>query len=198
MRIRSVLALASASFFAAGFGIPACGGSSDDAAEVAQDSGVVEAAADAAKEDATVDAADAALLCDPKKDFFAAIPDASIDDGGSTTGICVGCVKASCATEVGKCGADCVCQNVAASALTDTGDGGRKTSSLGPRPNRDERGGGAPALSRLYVRSAGAREGVRSSAPRQRGAVWSARRFGRSQRRASASLACASVRTMSP
>jgi len=117
MRIRFFLALASVSFVAAGFAIQACGGSSDSTADPAKDSGVAETAAETGPKDATVDTADAAAPCDPKKDFLADIPDASIADGASTTGICVGCVKAKCSTEVAKCGADCTCQQIAGSTL---------------------------------------------------------------------------------
>ena len=117
MRIRLFLSLASVSFVVAGFGIQACGGSSDGTPEPAKDSGVAETAAESGPKDSGVDSADAALPCDPKKDFLAAIPDASIADGASTTGICVGCTKGKCSTEVSKCGADCTCQQIAGSLL---------------------------------------------------------------------------------
>ncbi len=117
MRIRLFLALGSVSFVAAGFALQACGGSSSDTAPTV-DSGVPETAADASVKDSSVaDAKDAAPPCDPKKDFLAAIPDASIADGASTTGVCVGCTKAKCKTEVDSCGADCTCQDIAGKAL---------------------------------------------------------------------------------
>jgi hypothetical protein len=117
MRIRSFLALASAGLVAVGFAIQACGGNSDTTAEVPKDSGLPETAAETGPKDAGVDARDANPPCDPTKDFLSDIPDASIADGASTTGICVSCVKANCATEVGKCAADCICQGVAGKAL---------------------------------------------------------------------------------
>jgi hypothetical protein len=116
MRIRIFLALATVSFVAAGIGIQACGGTSDTTAD-AKDSSVPETAAETGPKDATTDTADAAPPCDPKKDFLADIPDASIADGASTTGICVGCTKSKCAAEVAKCGADCTCQELAGKAL---------------------------------------------------------------------------------
>jgi hypothetical protein len=118
MRIRIFLALASVSFVATGFGIQACGGSSDDTSQPTTDSGVKETAAETGPKDTGADTADAAPACDPKKDFLADIPDASIADGASTTGICVGCVEGKCKTEVGKCAADCACQGLAGKALS--------------------------------------------------------------------------------
>lgn len=117
MRIRLFLALASVGFVAAGFGIEACGGTSDSTADGAKDSGVAETAAETGPKDAALDVFDAGPPCDPNKDFLAEIPDASIADGASTTGICVGCTKSKCTTEVAKCGADCTCQQVASKAL---------------------------------------------------------------------------------
>ena len=117
MRIRFFLALASVSFVAAGFAIQACGGSSDDTANPVKDSGVAETAAETGPKDAAVNTAEAAVPCDPNKDYLGAIPDASIADGASTTGICVGCAKSKCKAEVAKCGADCTCQQIAGGAL---------------------------------------------------------------------------------
>src|SRR5690349_9969836 len=117
MRIRFFLALASASLVTAGFGIQACGGSSDSTGAPTTDSGVGEAAAETGPADTGADVADAALTCDHEKDFLAEIPDASVADGASTTGICVGCTKANCAAEVAKCAADCSCQGVAGKVL---------------------------------------------------------------------------------
>ncbi len=118
MRIRLFLSLTSVSFVVAGFGIQACGGSSDDAGPTqTPDANVAETAAETGPKDATTDTADAATPCDPKKDFLGDIPDASIADGASSTGVCVGCVKAKCQTEVSNCAADCTCQGIAGSAL---------------------------------------------------------------------------------
>jgi hypothetical protein len=117
MRIRLLLVLASVSFVTAGFTIQACGGSSDETAAPAVDAGKAETAAETGPKDTGVDVFDAAPPCDPKADFLKDIPDASIADGASTTGICVACTKAKCAPEVAKCGADCTCQKVAGDAL---------------------------------------------------------------------------------
>ncbi len=120
MRIRFFLALASVSFVAAAASVQACGGSSDDGTPTptpTPDASVAETSADTGTKDAATDTADAAPPCDPKKDFLAEIPDASIADGASTTGVCVACVKAQCSADVAKCAADCVCQSVAGDAL---------------------------------------------------------------------------------
>ena len=118
MRIRFFLALASVSFFAAAASVQACGGSSDDGPAAAKpDASIAETSTETGAKDATSDTADAAPPCDPKKDFLADIPDASIADGASSTGVCIACVKAQCSADVAKCAADCVCQGVAGGAL---------------------------------------------------------------------------------
>ncbi len=38
-------------------------------------------------------------------------PDAAIADGASSVGICLGCIKGNCDTELNACAADCVCNN---------------------------------------------------------------------------------------
>jgi hypothetical protein len=117
MRIRFFLALASVSFVTMGFAIQACGGSSSDTGGTPE-AGVAETSADTGATDSSLpDAKDAAPPCDPKKDFLADIPDASIADGASTTGVCVGCIKTNCKMEVAACAADCTCQNLAGKAL---------------------------------------------------------------------------------
>ena len=113
MRIRLFLALTSASFVTAGFGIQACGGTSEEPTPVATDS-AAETAADSSKRD--VSEIDSSVTCE-KKDFLGEIPDASIADGASTTGICVACSKSNCSVEADKCASDCVCQDVAGKAL---------------------------------------------------------------------------------
>jgi hypothetical protein len=122
MRIRLFLACVSTVLVGAGFGIQACGGSSDD----------VPTTADAAPETASHEAApkdsapgvDAAPACDPTKDLLKDIPDASIADGASSTGVCLGCTKAACGQQILDCQTDCSrsevdlgCQALAADAL---------------------------------------------------------------------------------
>jgi len=117
MRIRIFLALASVSFVAVGLAVQACGGTAADETTPKADASVADTSTGPAAKDATTDTADAAAPCDPKKDFLATIPDASIADGASSTGVCIGCVKSKCGANVAKCAADCVCQGVAGAAL---------------------------------------------------------------------------------
>jgi hypothetical protein len=53
---------------------------------------------------------DTAPTCDPNIDPFKNVQDASVGDAGLTTGICAGCVKAKCKTELDTCLKDCTCQ----------------------------------------------------------------------------------------
>jgi len=112
-----MLLAASASFVAAGFAIQACGGDTS-ADPPAVEAGVPEAGiADTGPKDTGADAKDAAPPCDPNADFTTKIPDASIADGASTTGLCAACAKTKCKTELAACNKDCPCQNLASGAL---------------------------------------------------------------------------------
>jgi hypothetical protein len=53
---------------------------------------------------------DTAPICDPNIDPFKNVQDASVGDAGLTTGICAGCVKAKCKSELDTCLQDCECQ----------------------------------------------------------------------------------------
>lgn len=68
------------------------------------------------KEAAPVD--NDAATCDLSADFSEQIPDASIADGASTSGICLGCAKSKCEDEVKSCNEDCTCQGLATDAVT--------------------------------------------------------------------------------
>jgi hypothetical protein len=116
MRIRAFLFVAMACSASAGIAIQACGGTSE-VTGTATDSGVVEAAAETGPKDAGQDVKDSAPPCDTTADPTAKIPDASMADGATTTGICVGCAKTKCAKEFNDCKADCPCQKVACDAL---------------------------------------------------------------------------------
>lgn len=113
MRIRFLIAVSSVSFFTFGAAVQACSGKSEDAE--ATDAGTD--AYEAGKDATVVDAADSAPPCDPNKDFLKDIPDASIADGATTTGICLGCMKTKCASEIKACAKDCPCQNLASGSL---------------------------------------------------------------------------------
>jgi hypothetical protein len=94
----------------ASLGVAAC--SSDEGVEGGGDGGV-EAAP---PRDATFDAREADPACDPRADLFAKVRDASIADGASTIGLCLGCTKAECAAEVAACTANCSCQGIVGKA----------------------------------------------------------------------------------
>lgn len=117
MRIRAFLFVAMASSLAAGFSIQACGGSSEETPAPSTDSGIVEAAAETGPKDAGQDVKDSAPACDTTNDPTAKVPDASIGDGGATTGLCLSCAKTKCSKEYDACKQDCPCQKVAADAL---------------------------------------------------------------------------------
>lgn len=115
MRIRFLIVSVSAVLFGGGFAIQACGGTQSDS------SAVVDAGIDVV--DATVkdtnapDVVDAAPQCDKNADILKGIPDASIADGGSSVGLCLGCASTKCKTQIDTCKQDCACQGVAADAL---------------------------------------------------------------------------------
>ncbi len=113
MRIRFLVASTSLSFFAFGAAVQACSGKSEDTA--ATDAGGD--ALEAGRDTSVTDAADAAPPCDPNKDFLKDIPDASIADGATSTGRCLGCMKTKCSAEIKACAKDCPCQNLASGAL---------------------------------------------------------------------------------
>jgi hypothetical protein len=105
----------SAVLFGGGFAIQACGGTqSDTAAAVDSGTDVVDATV---KDTNAPDVKDAAPPCDPNADFLKGIPDASLADGASTTGVCLGCAKSKCSTELAACSKDCSCQGIAGDAI---------------------------------------------------------------------------------
>lgn len=123
MRIRFFLAVVSASLLVTGFGIQACGGTSEETAG-ADAAPEAQAAETGPKDSSLPDVADARPPCDPTKDVLKDIADASIADGASTTGACLACAKSKCAAEIGDCQKDCSrtttdlgCQDLAGKAL---------------------------------------------------------------------------------
>ncbi len=115
MRIRFFVVGFSAVLFGGGFAIQACGGTQSDS-NAATDAGqdVVDATV---KDTSVADVVDAAPTCDKTADILKDIPDASIADGGSSVGVCLGCAKVKCKNEIDSCKMDCACQGVAAKAL---------------------------------------------------------------------------------
>jgi len=115
MRIRFFVVGVSAVLFGGGFALQACGGTQSDstpAVDAGQD--VVDATV---KDTNAPDVKDSAPPCDPNADFLKDIPDASLADGASTTGICLGCAKSKCKAQLAACSKDCACQDVAGDAI---------------------------------------------------------------------------------
>lgn len=70
-----------------------------------------------ARDKSAVDVNDADPPCDPTKDLSAKVSDASIGDGASTSGVCLGCAKARCDLEIAHCAENCSCQAIVGDAL---------------------------------------------------------------------------------
>lgn len=118
MRIRAFIFLAAVCSVSAGFAIQACGGSSVADPPATTDSGVAETGpADTGPKDTGVDVFDAAPACDPTADITKGIPDAGINDGSTTTGVCLACMKTKCDKETNACAAECGCQKIAKDGL---------------------------------------------------------------------------------
>lgn len=119
MRTRFLFLGGGATLIAAAVVVEACGGDTDATTPpTGSDGGGADAVADTgAKDTAPPVEEDTGAPCDKTNDFLKDIPDAAIADGGSTTGICVGCAKQNCGTEIEACKQDCPCQGIAADAL---------------------------------------------------------------------------------
>ncbi len=89
--------------------VQACGG---DADPVPAADGGADGAQDARARDATLDVADTGPSCDLTGDFWEDIPDAALTDGGTTTGICLGCLQDHCQELLDECNTDCNCRTV--------------------------------------------------------------------------------------
>jgi hypothetical protein len=115
MRIRFLFLCVSAGLVAGGFALQACGDTQSDGAAVVDAGGDV---VDATFKDTNApDVTDSALPCDPTADFLKDIPDGSLADGASTTGVCLGCAKSKCSSELAACSKDCACQGLAGDAV---------------------------------------------------------------------------------
>ena len=89
------------------FGAPACGSTADDTA-------TPDAVADAPIDTGPADSA----TCDLSANLLDKIPDASIADGASTTGICLGCASAHCGSTISQCNESCPCQSAVSTGLS--------------------------------------------------------------------------------
>jgi hypothetical protein len=129
MRTRTfALALSVISLAAAGV-LQACGGdsSSNDApVDAGRD------VADTGRPDTGPLEEEDAATCDLSADLTKQIVDASIADGASTMGICVGCAKAKCGEPIDDCNKNCQCQELTAAALDCYGRTGNVLACAGP------------------------------------------------------------------
>ncbi len=111
MRLRLLVLLTVAGLLGGAFCIQACS-SRDDASTDLPD-----AAESGTRDSGTPDVSEPELPCDRTADLFAKVHDASIGDGASTTGVCIGCTKARCGEAIAKCTVDCPCQGIVGRAL---------------------------------------------------------------------------------
>jgi hypothetical protein len=114
MRIRFLFLCVSAGLVAGGFAVQACGGTQSDSTPVDAGQDVVDASV---KDTNAPDVKDSAPPCDPTADFLKDIPDASLADGATTSGICLACAKTKCKNELAACSKDCACQSLAGDAI---------------------------------------------------------------------------------
>lgn len=114
MRIRHFVLLISATMAAAGF-VANCGGTTTDngPADAGQDVSTDHTTAPDAVADVAIDTA----TCDKSADLTKGIPDASLADGATSTGICLGCIDTFCQKQLAACDQDCDCQNAARDGL---------------------------------------------------------------------------------
>ena len=115
MGARFFLVAGSIGLVAAAFVIQACGETEPTPAST-PDSGADVAVSDSGQKD-TAPVDDDAATCDLSADFTKDIPDASIADGASTSGICLQCAKAKCGAQIDDCTTDCNCQEIAGEGL---------------------------------------------------------------------------------
>ncbi|MBX3264463.1 MAG: hypothetical protein KIS78_25685 [Labilithrix sp.] len=114
MGARIFVVVGGAALVGAAFVMQACG-ETEPAAEPVNDAGL-DVEDSAPSEDAPPVDEDAAT-CDLSADFTEQIPDASIADGASTSGLCLECAKAKCGAQIAACNQDCPCQGVVGEAL---------------------------------------------------------------------------------
>ncbi len=115
MGARFFLAAGSLGLVATAFVIQACG-ETEPTNSAPVDSGA-DVIVDSGQSDTAPPSDDDAATCDLSADFTTQIPDASIADGASTSGICLQCAKAKCKAALDDCNQDCPCQELAAEGL---------------------------------------------------------------------------------
>jgi hypothetical protein len=116
MAARIFLVSTGVCLMAAAFVIQACGDDSEGTtpAPVADSGADV---VDSGPADTGPDVEEDAATCDLSADFSSKIPDASIADGATTSGVCLQCAHAKCGAELTACNTNCDCQDLAAKGL---------------------------------------------------------------------------------
>jgi hypothetical protein len=135
MRVRNLLVMGSLSLCLGGVFAAGCGGSSesspaqdagnDTTSDVGSDQSVADTSTSDVKEGGNACVEDASLT-------QLNLPDASIADGGSSVGLCMGCIKANCDAELTACAADCPCNNAVETVLSCVLTRGFNQACLGP------------------------------------------------------------------
>lgn len=115
MRARFFIVTSALALVATAFVVQACGETEPTSTTTGTDSGAD--VVDSGQKETAPPEQDSAT-CDLGADFSAKIPDASIADGATTSGICLGCAKSKCTDEVKACNTDCTCQELATDAVT--------------------------------------------------------------------------------
>ncbi len=115
MKARIFLLGGSISLIAAAFVVQACGDTEPVTTAPEVDSGADVVDSSPPKEAAPAD--EDAATCDLSADFTTEIPDASIADGATTTGVCLACAHVKCQKQLDECNQDCDCQGLAGDAL---------------------------------------------------------------------------------
>jgi hypothetical protein len=113
MRLRLLVVLVAAGLSGGALAVQGCG-SGTDATGGGDGPDATEAGA---REAGDPDVTSRAPPCDPKAELFAQVHDASIGDGASTTGVCLGCARAKCDDAIMKCTTDCPCQGIVGRSL---------------------------------------------------------------------------------
>lgn len=115
MGARTFLVAGSIGLVATAFLIQACG-ETESTPDTTPDSGA-DVAVDTGPADTGPSVEEDAATCDPTADLTEGIPDASIADGASTSGICLQCATTKCQAQIDDCREECPCQELATVGL---------------------------------------------------------------------------------
>jgi hypothetical protein len=117
MRARFLLFVGAFSLAGAASAVQACSSDETNTTSAGADSGPDAVAADGSPQKEPAAPEPDAAPCDLSADFSDEIPDASIADGATTTGLCLQCAHTSCQKQLAACNTECKCQQLAGQAL---------------------------------------------------------------------------------